>query len=213
MNWPLTITCVRWIDVDLEFCLRIQKVLVLRFRLESFWITLFMNPLDYNGCFFVVNPWIITFFFESFLLSLGFVDLNQNSLNLPWIYVGLDSMMFLSKKEVSSDFYLCLFRRFELKFLGILESDSALLISGLNSENKSVNFFLLLLRFRNLESFLLLLKIRISVIAFRVYCFLRWTLCLNCRGLGSVMKVQSHLWELIERKLHWFVPICFWENG
>ena len=130
-----------------------------------------MNPLGYNGCFSVVTPRIITFF-ESFLLFLGFIDSNQNSLNLPWIYVDLDSLKFLSKKEVSSDFYLCLFRRFELKFLGILESDSALLISGLNSENKSVNFFLLLLRFRNFESFPLLLQIRTSVIAYRVYCFL-----------------------------------------
>ncbi len=130
-----------------------------------------MNPLGNNGCFFVVTPWIITFF-ESFLLFLGFIDSNQNSLNLPWIYVDLGSLKFLSKKEVSSDFYLCLFRRFELKFFGILESDSALLISGLNSENKSVNFFLLLLRFRNFESFPLLLQIRTSVIAYRVYCFL-----------------------------------------
>ncbi len=73
--------------------------------------------------------------------------------------------MFLSKKEVSSDFHLCLFRRFELESSEILESDSVLLIFGLNSENKSVNPLLLLHRFKTFEFFPFSSQIRAFVIA------------------------------------------------
>ena len=85
----------------------------------------------------------------------------------------------------------------------MLETENELVIpllvwSILPHRSDSFTSFILLLRFRNLWIFPSSSQIRTSVIAFRAYCFLRWTLCLNCRGLGSVMKVQSHLWELMK---------------
>ena len=82
---------------------------------------------------------------------LGFHDFEQSSLNLLRIYIDLDSLMFLSKKEVSFSIHLCFIRRFELESSKILESDSVLLIFGLNSENKSVIPLLLLHRFKSFE--------------------------------------------------------------
>jgi len=93
------------------------------------------------------KPWNL-YGFQSFL---GFHDFEQSSLNLLRIYIDLDSLTFLSKKEVSFSIHLCFIRRFELESSEILESDSVLLIFGLNSKNKSVTLLLLLHRFKSFE--------------------------------------------------------------
>jgi len=102
-----------------------------------------MDSLVYNG----VNHGIFTVF----KVFLGFHDFEQSSLNLLRIYIDLDSLTFLSKKEVSFSIHQCFIRRFELESSEILESDSVLLIFGLNSENKSMTLLLLLHRFKSFE--------------------------------------------------------------
>ena len=67
--------------------------------------------------------------------------LNKNSSNLLRIYIDLDSLTFLSKKEVSFSIHLCFILRFELESSEIFGFDSVSLIFGLNSENKSVILF------------------------------------------------------------------------
>jgi len=117
----------------------------------------------------------------------------------------------LSMKRWVFDSYLCLFRRFELKFLGILGSDSVLLISGLSSENKSVNFVLLLLRFKNLWIFPSSSQIRASVIG-------AWACCLWV--VSSHFELQKNrfndedsmlnLWESMQTPLN-LLSFWFWK--
>ena len=110
----------------------------------------------------VVNRGIFTVFKD----FLGFHDFEQSFLNLLRIYINLDLLMFLSKKEVGLRIHLCFIWRFGLESSRTLESDSVLLIFGLNSENKSVNLLLLLLhRFKTFEFFPFSSQIRAYVIA------------------------------------------------
>jgi len=60
-----------------------------------------VNPLDYNGCFFVVTPWIITFFRKfSFILRVCWFEpkLFESAMDLRWF--GFTDV-FKQKKEVS----------------------------------------------------------------------------------------------------------------
>jgi len=77
--------------------------------------------------------------------------LNKALLNFYGSTSILDLLMFLSKKEVGFRIHLCFIRRFELESSRTLESDSVLLIFGLNFENKSVISLLLLHRFKFFE--------------------------------------------------------------
>ncbi len=63
---------------------------------------------------------------------LGFRSFRTELFELPWIYIDLDSLMFLSKKGVSLRVYLCFNRRFEPESSRTLGFDSVLLILGLD---------------------------------------------------------------------------------
>ena len=96
--------------------------------------------------------------------------LNKALLNFYGSTSILDSLMFLSKKEVGLRIHLCFIRRFELESSRTLESNSVLLIFGLNSENKSV-ISLLLHRFKFFEFLSFFFSIPPSAIALEFAAF------------------------------------------
>jgi len=132
-NPPLKLTCALWIDVDLEsFFHGFQTVFVLLFK--SFLNEIFYEFVDLQRLIFVVDRRIFTFFKK----KLGFPRFLMKLFELPWIYIDLNLLMFLSKKKVGLCVYLCFNWRFEPESSRTLEFWFCLLIFWLESENKSV---------------------------------------------------------------------------
>jgi len=136
--------------------------------------------------------------------------LNQNSSNPLRIYIDLDSLLFLSKKEVSLDFHLCFIRRFDLESLELFDFDSVCWFLDWNSEINRWFFLLLLRRFKTFEILSLFFSNFASVIVLSSLLLVtNLMLELQRTRLNDDDSTLNH-WELTQTPLIW-LEFCFWK--
>jgi len=163
--------------------------------------------------------------FYGFQRFLGFHSFWTKLFELPWIYIDLNSLVFLSKKRVSLCVYLCFNRRFEPESSRTLGFWFCFVDFWLESENKSVISSFHLHRFKSFESsfsFLLNFSLCDRAWVFHYQWWIRaWIVAgtvqwwrFNVESLRTTMNFIEFAWILILEKLGFMHCSLFsWISG
>jgi len=139
MNPWLETSCIHWIVTNLDFfSLTDSEQFWSYFLILSFSDEIFVSSQVYNGFSRRVNRWIFTVFWE---ILLGFHGFAPNLFEISWIRIDSASLWLIGMRTWVFDCYLCFIRRFRTEISRALWIWFCLLISGFESENKSVIFF------------------------------------------------------------------------